>query len=335
MKIQLLIAVGDKDYMEHISRVFSTKYTDSFDVSICSTQSRLGELLSQRRFDIAILDTDFTEVPGIAAISLPLILWTGAESLGIQGMTFTKMRKYQRISAIKSFMLGEYAKKTDNQSEFGIGMGRITAVWSPMGGSGKTTASLAYAAQLVSQGKKTVYLNLEPFSSTPVYFANADKGLTSVFEKLQEGNVGLLLQSIRHEDRGSGILYFCHPDNYEDIEILLPEDVITLVRGAASGADEVVVDLGSVYNAKIHQLLKIADQVFLVIDDTKTSRVKFEQFRNQHSEYEELKEKLTVIANKGASRVILDEETVIPLPLVQSMDPIVIYKTLSSGYFSN
>ena len=56
--------------------------------------------------------------------------------------------------------------------------------------------ALAYAAQLVSRGKKTVYLDLEPFSSTPVYFADPERGLTDVFEKL-DGNLELLFQSIR------------------------------------------------------------------------------------------------------------------------------------------
>ena len=55
MKLQLLIAIGHQDYMEHLSDVLTQRYGETFEVSVCSTGERLRELLSRKRFDAALL----------------------------------------------------------------------------------------------------------------------------------------------------------------------------------------------------------------------------------------------------------------------------------------
>ena len=333
MKIQLLVAIGDKSYMEHLSGVLSEKYAEVFEVSICSTEMRLQELLDRRQFDIALLDPELADRCSLSAIRMPLLIWDGSGVLKEQAGNLGKIRKYQRISKITSELLGRYAQVSNAGTGFADTRARVTAVWSPAGGCGKTTVALAYAAQLVSQKKKTVYLDLEPFSSTPAYFASTSKGLSSVFEQL-DGNVEMMLQSIRQEDTGSGILYFGHPDNYEDIEILTVEDVTALVRGAASGVEELVVDLGSTCDQKVRKILELADKVLLVVDDSPSSQIKCSQFRQQHNLYTQLADKLTVVVNRGGRHEAAPGENVISLPRVQSNDPVVVYKTLSAGYFT-
>ena len=334
MKLQLLIAIGHQDYMEHLSDVLTQRYGETFEVSVCSTGERLRELLSRRRFDAALLDETLAEEADLSAVRLPLLLWDGAAALGPRGAEMEKLRKYQRISTMTGQVLERYAAVCDSPAGFETGRGRITAVWSPAGGCGKTTVALAYAAQLVSRGKKTVYLDLEPFSSTPVYFADPERGLTDVFEKL-DGNLKLLFQSIRREDSGSGILYFGRPDNYDDIEILTPDDVTALLQGASAGVEELVVDLGSSCDRKTRRILELAAQVLLVTDGTQASRVKCGQFRAQHDLYALLADRLTVVANRGARGTAQAGERTVSLPLVQSDDPVVVYKTLSAGYFQD
>ena len=333
MKIRLLIAARDSDYVEHLSKVLLSKYADSFEVSVCFSPESLPAMLEQHSYDVAVLDDGFLNSTGNIAARLSLLLWSGAEDPGILGHGVQKLRKYQRISAIASQILAQYAEISNQGQEFGDRDAVITVVWSPVGGSGKTTVALAYGAYLSGQGKKVVYLDLEPFASTPVYFSGQGPGLSSVFEKLQDGNIGLLLQSIRLVDSGSSILYFNRPDNYEDISILMPDDIALLIRGAASGADEVIADMGSGFDQRIQQTMELSNQVFLVADASAASQVKCEQFRSQHSLYEQIADKLTLIANRGASRGSMGaEENVLMLPVVQSENPIVVYKTLS-GYF--
>lgn len=331
MKIQLFIAMDDKDYLDYLSQVLADRYADTFEVSTCSLAERLEELGPERGFDVALLSPHMAEQAPPQMAKLTLILWDGTEQEYLPGHPLT--RKYQRISRIVSDILQQYAEISNSRMGLQTDQARIVAAWSPSGGCGKTTAALAYAAQMVSEGRKTVYLNLEPFSSTPLYFTQNGKSLSSVFEKL-DGNVELLLQSIRQEDEASGILYFCRPDNYDDIQALTCEDVVRLVTAAAQGVEEVVLDLGSGYDLKIRALLELADHVLLVSDGTRTSQEKLEQFRVQNDLFEQIRGKTVFVANRGHRGQMTQVGQTVVLPQVQSEDPVVIYKTLSGGYFN-
>ncbi len=90
MKIQLLVAIDDKSYAEHLSAVLAEKYAEVFEVNICSTDIRLQELLDRRQFDIALLDPQLADRCNLSAIRVPLLIWDGlgvlkeqAENLGI------------------------------------------------------------------------------------------------------------------------------------------------------------------------------------------------------------------------------------------------------------
>ena len=331
MKIQLLIATGDEDYREQLSQVLTEKYADTFEISVCSSAQRLEELLSRRKFDAALLDPELVQYAELSRVCLPLSFWSGTAGETVW-KEVRQIRKYQRISAMVSQLLEQYATVAERGGEVDLERGRITVVWSPAGGCGKTTAALAYAAQKVAEGRKCLYLDLEAFSSTTVYFAQSGKSLSSVFERLDE-NVELLLQSIRQEDAASGIFYFSCPENYDDINVLTQEDILRLVNASAQGVGEMIVDLSSTYDPKIQAMLELADKVFLVTDASRTSQQKLEQFRTQHSIYEKLREKVVLVANKGFRYRPGEGEQAVLLPLVKSDDPVVVYKTLSAGYF--
>lgn len=331
MRIQLLIADSDQDYTNHLSQVLVEKYADVFEVSACSGARQLEELLDHRGYDVALLSPSLAVEADLNRIQLPLLLWDGAVSGHREGMG--SLRKYQRISSIAGDVLERCAEVPSIGSNHGAAArARLTVTWSPAGGVGKTTAALAYAAQQVSKGKRTVYLDLEPFSSVPAFFSEGGKSISTVFEKLDE-RAELTLQSIRQEDVGSGILYFRRPDNYEDISLLSGEDITRLADAAAADVDELVVDLEAGYGQNTAALLTKADSVLLVADGSKLCRIKLEQFRTQNRLYGQLREKTVLVANRGSWYDASFAASLVNLPLVKSDDPVVIYKTLSAGYF--
>ncbi|MCI9331527.1 MAG: hypothetical protein HFG05_05055 [Oscillibacter sp.] len=330
MRIQLLIADSDRDYTEHLSQILVEKYADVFEVSACSGASQLAELLSHHGYDAALLGPSLATEADLSRVQLPLLLWDGTASGHSGG--WEVLRKYQRISSIAGEVLERCAEVTSIGSALGGVKAHITAVWSPAGGVGKTTAALAYAAQQVSAGKRAVYLDLEPFSSVPAYFPESGKSISAVFEKLDE-RAELALQGIRQEDAGSGILFFRRPDNYEDISLLTGEDMVRLVNAAAADVDALVVDLGTGYDQKTAALLALANTVLLVVDGSKLCRTKWEQFQTQHELYGKLREKAVLVANRGSRYDSSLAPSLARLPLVKSEDPVVVYKTLSAGYF--
>lgn len=331
MKIQLLIASDDDDYREQLSQVLTERYSDTFEVSVCSSAPRLAEQLSRRVFDAALLEPELAEHVQLSQVRMPLLLWNGSAGCAVSEHV-RQIRKYQRISSMVSQLLEQYAAVAEKSGDAELERGRITVVWSPSGGCGKTTAALAYAAQRAGEGKKSLYLDLEAFSSGPVYFSQNGKSISSVFEKLDE-NVELLLQSIRQKDAVSGIFYFSQPENYDDISILTQEDVRLLVNASVQGIDELVIDLSSTFDDKIQMLLELADRILLVTDSSRASQQKLEQFRTQHSIYEKVREKTIQVANKGFRIHSKEGEHAVLLPLVKSSDPVTVYQTLSAGFF--
>ncbi len=332
-KIQLLIACSDTGYTEHLSRVIAKRYSEEILVSISTNAERFRTLTESQEFDIALIEPQMLSGVKLNKILLPLVLHDTNNSEASDGTDLELINKYQRISNLLSTAIEKYSNISVSRSSGGKRAG-ITAVWSPAGGCGKTTVALAYATNLIACGHKTMYLDLEPFSSSPLYFAESGKSISTVLEKL-DTNVEVLIQGIRQQDSASGIYYLCHPDNYDDLSILTLDDVKRLIEGCASGVDELVIDMGSDCNQINRFLMEQSDVVMMVSDGSQACLTKCGQFCTQSTTYQRIIDKLVVVSNKGAHKNPIQGVRIISLPLVQSSDPIIVYKTLSAGYFSD
>lgn len=330
MKIKMMIATSDKSYVDHLSNVLTEKYIETFEVSVCSSLGNFGAFMDTNQFDIVLLEPEYISFLNPSLVRLPLLLWDESVVIHEESKGFRKIRKYQRISSIASQILESYAEISKGVHDFDSCKSHITAVWSPCGGVGKTTVSLAFAARKILDGKKAVYLNLENFSSTPVYFPANGKSISSIFDKL-ESNSSMILMSIRQQDNSTGISYFCGPDNYDDISILTENDIEMLIQACATETEELIIDLSSQCDKRIQKVFALADTILLVCDTTSTSDIKLKQFMGQHNVFQQIQSKIVFVNNKGAKKGQENETKVIQLPYVQSVDPISIYKTLSAS----
>jgi cellulose biosynthesis protein BcsQ len=333
MKIQLLIAIFDRDYADHLSGVLTEKHSEAFEVTVCSAAERLEAILSARTFDVALFDSALISANGYSKVRVPLLLSDGTEAGGDGTEEIVRIQKYRRISRISGDILEEFAKVAVGTSGLGGGKASVTVVWAPAGGVGKTTVALAYAAQRAASGSAVTYLDLEYFSSTSVYFTEQCKSISTAFEKLGGGNAALLLKAIALKDVGSGIFFFSPPTNYDDMNELTEEDIEILVAAASENADELIIDLPSVCDERRRRVFEKADTVFLVADGGKTSLSKLQQFTAQHNLFEKIRAKTVLIANKGARVNDTRYSRTVNLPAVSSADPVTVYKTLSGVNF--
>ena len=335
MRIKLLIASTDSDYAGHLSNRISELHGEVIDISICSSQERLQELLSNRKFEAALLEEALTKGVDLSGVKLPLLLWTEDEGADDTQDGIKRIRKYQRVSSIVEAILEMYAKVSSDGRGSDPEKAKITAVWSPCGGVGKTSVALAYAAKKASEGKQVLYLDLELFSSVPVYFNETGKSISSIFEMLEnhEGNVRMLIRGIKRYDSETGIAYFYRPDNYDDMNILSTENIAELISACAGVVEELVIDMSCSCDERAQQVFDCADRVFVVSDATYASQTKLLQFATQHSVYERIKDKTLLVANKGAIISNTLKGVVISLPIVQSSDASAVYKALSGCGF--
>ncbi len=332
MKIKLLLISSDNAYSERLSNVLSEKYSDLFDVNVCSSKERLINSDLIFKHDMVFIDSDFLSDLDLGSIKLPIILTTDNETEDNIVNAKYRIYKYQRISHIVREALEIYAESGSVKNSHNKERAKIIAVWSPCGGVGKTTVSLAYATSKACREMDVVYFNLENFSSIPTYFMEQGKSISSVFSKL-DGNVNMLLKGIMLKDGASGINYFSTPNNYDDINILSPDDIEIIINSCCTDFDELIIDLSSNCNKNVEKVFEMADYVFMVSDGTRTSKNKIQQFLTQHNVAANIESKLIMISNKGSKVDNINISNVINLPLIQTQDPIAAYKSLACSQF--
>lgn len=328
MNIRLVIVTSDMEYAECFSDVIADNYKNVFKMSICSSAANYKSLSDRKHFDIALVDGDIAEE--IAFPNAKLCAELCDESGSEVGVNYYPIQKYQRISHIVSELLEQYSKVANSAGGYGQAKGRLTAVWSPVGGVGKTSIAMAYAAGIASEDNPVIYLDLEPFSSTATYFHDNAKSISSLFEGLGgNSNMEILIAGLLQKDTGSGILYFGPAINYDDLNILTISDLEEIIDGCVAQCSELVVDLSSSCDEKTRYILERADRVLAVADDSVTGKNKWSQFQTQHSLYGEIADKMTLVANKGADVSGWYREAAVSVPFVRSQDPVIVYKTLS------
>jgi len=344
MRVKLLIATVDTIYAGLLSDNISERHADIIDVSVCCALECLQEMLLKQKYDVALIDTTLIGDVNTGSIRLPLLLWTEDEAAAGIPAELGKINKHQRISSIVAAVLERYAGVSGNRHDSAAKHAKITAVWSPSGGVGKTSVALAYALSKVSgdnvsndgaygkglSGSKEVfYLNLENFSSISGFFGKNGKSVSSVFEMLdnKDGNVKMLVQGICSRDKG--ITYLCEPDNYDDMNILSNENIKELISSCAKLTDELVIDLSCVCDIRTENIFEAADNLLIVTGQSIFAEVKLAQFISQNDIFERIKEKAVFVANMGA--VINDPpaDTIISLPLIQSDDAVAVIYALS------
>jgi len=334
MRIRLLIATGDADYAQHLSGVLSEHYADVIDVCVCREKERLPELTAVSGFDAALADPAWIAGADWNAVLLPVQLWEEQESAAINP-EICIIRKYQRISSIVADILEHYSKVSADRHDADSGLARITAVWSPAGGVGKTTVAHAYAAKKASDGKQVLYLNVENFSGASVFFPETGKSISAIFEMLEnhEGNVKALIRGIQKRDAGSGVAYFGDPENFDDINILSDDNISSLISACAGVADELVVDMPCQCDERARRIFELSDKIYIVTDPSNTALAKLSQFTLQHNVFTRIRSKAVLVANKNAAAGGAPIDSYIRLPLIQSTDASSVSKALSGHSF--
>lgn len=332
MRVKMLVATTDTEYAKLVSDNISEYHADKIEVSVCSSTELLEEILSKRKYDVALLDSVMLESADMNSIHLPIFLWSENEATRLAA-DIVRINKYQRISAIVATVLERYAKVSRRRHDSDEKCAKITAVWSPAGGVGKTTVALAYALSNANDEKDVFYLNLESFSSVPGYFSDSGKSISIVFEMLDnhDGNVKMLIQGIC--SRENGITFLCGPDNYDDICILSDDNIKELVAACAQLTDELVIDLSCSCDSRTRQIFELADKVLIVTEQTIQAEAKLLQFTSQNDIFESIKEKATLVANKGAQIQKPFTESLIFLPVVQPGSATGICRILSETAF--
>ena len=253
--------------------------------------------------DILVVDENFvdSELSGLASCMTKIVMsvsMTPADG-------FHLLKKYQKNEVLFNEIRLRYAEDSGLvESIRGNRNTRIAAFYSPGGGTGKTTLSLAAAVAGAAAGYRTLYLNLEEIDSVSAVLSKTPGTLSDVFLALKTKgmNVGIKVQGCIGTEPENGFCYISGVESISEHGEIDGQDLKKLLEQIRelSEFELVILDLASGFTEKTRLVLEEAERIFVPVTAAETSHAKLRRFLNEsglHRMYESLMKKLCLIEN--------------------------------------
>lgn len=279
MKIKLAILEKDQSYLNRIVSVFTTKYTDKFEVySFTDLQVALS-YLENAKIDVFTandyFEIDLQRIPKRCGFAY-LVDSADIEMENNQRAIF----KFQKADLIYKQILGIYSEKAGSLTGLKLDddSTKILAFTSVSGGVGSSSIAAAAAVHYAAQGKKTLYLNLEKFGSADVFFCSEGQFDMSdiVFAlKSKKANLGLKLESCVKQD-ASGVYFYSQAKVALDILELNIEEILCLISEIklSGDYDYIIIDFDFSMDKDTLKICREAHGIIWVSDGTDISNLK-------------------------------------------------------------
>lgn len=327
MIIKMAIADNNDEYIERLLNVLEG-YED-LNLSVYTDRSALEQALASKHFDVFLFDPSvYDGQVEVGKNTLAIMFLDDNVNVPESCRDFKKVKKYQRISRIYQQVLGLYAEVCgDIGGVIGGGSVSAIAVYSPVGGSGKTTLALALATRLADMGRRVFYMSLEDIASEDCYLVQSDaKGLSDVAASLGENiNFTMKIQALL-QNRGENLYYLNHFESPNDVYEMNGDEVTELVEQLEKTGlfDTVVIDTGTSMNDKMFHLFEVVDKIVLIEKEDSISVRKMNCFLSQNHIINEYSHKMCRVINFHIGRDSM-LQTNIPLVgkinMAQNPDP--------------
>lgn len=307
-KINIVMGDTDELYLNSIVN-YVIEHTNTFEVQSFTIKESLLRYIGNKanKVDIIAVSEDMAD-ESILKSSIPakVLLSDGFSHSDIDG--YDIVNKYQKAEGFINQILMIYAEKTGRMDAVVTGNKSTVVVgfYSPVGGSGKTTLSLAASAALAKKGKRVIYLNFEKISSTAGLLERVPAGSMSdvyLTKKTKGANVGLKIMTVKQQYPIAGFNCINPSESSLELNELSPDEIAGLIKDFDSLGefDYVIIDFdGEFSNEKITELAA-CDKIIAPFVPEQTSVAKMSAFLNEisiHEELAELRNKLAVIVNK-------------------------------------
>jgi cellulose biosynthesis protein BcsQ len=185
---------------------------------------------------------------------------------------------------------------------------KVIAIYSPLGGAGKTTIAVALSIQAAWEGKSVFYLNLENIASTDLYFDGLqENSLSNVlfYLKQTKDNTSARIEAAKCIDSHYRISFYKQSASVLDIRENLSKEIELLVRLLAGTGqyDHVFIDMSSCIEQNSLSVLDVADEILMVCTQDEISELKTRIILNEFEMLEKSKDyhilkKVNIVLNK-------------------------------------
>lgn len=320
MKIKVTFLDNDSNYLKRITAAITSKFSDRIEVYAFTDAEAAVEGLVKDRINVFIssdaFEIDPSRVPGRCAFAY----FVGSEN--IKSLRNQKtISRFQKVEIIYKEILSLYS---ENIPDIGFENGEEATVISFMsvsGGVGVSSMSAAFAKKMALKGKKVLYLSIERFDDSEMFFAGDGHFTFSdvIYAlKSKKANLPLKLESIAKED-SSGVHYFAGAKNSLDMSAFNDEDLSNLVTAMKESGQYniIVIDSGFDIDNRTELVFKLSSSVVFVSDGSEIANSKFQRAVNSLREYERQHDltmlvKASIIYNKFSNKTgkIIDDNEI-------------------------
>lgn len=308
--IRLIIADHNEAYVDKLMDFLSLEYKHRFILSAFTDDEALKDfLLKAEQVELLLISPEMITSTQICIENIPVVYL-------IEGKPDSSLSKYPQISKIQSGhtlvkeIIDAYAhlypeSLLSNASSEGT---QIVAVYSPIGGIGKTSIAVAMSIKASENGKRTLYLNLEHISSMDIYFeCKTQNSLSKLMYYFTEKNpnIAYRIESICAIDPKTKVNYFSPVKSLVDLNELSDQALLSLILNLKNHGnfDLIVLDLPSELTENRVKILSIISKLVVVGGYRPNEISKMNRFNNEVSIIEsrykiDLKSRIQLVINQ-------------------------------------
>lgn len=279
MKIKLAILEKDQSYLKRIVSVFGTKYSDKFEIYSFTDEGVAYSILNTTKIDVLVasesFEIDMKKIPKRCGFAY-FVDSTDVDTVNNQ----RAIGKFQKVDLIYKQILSIYSENAGNVAGLKLGddTAKIIAFTSVGGGCGGSTMAAACALHFATQGKKTLYLNLEKFGSADSFFsAEGQFDMSDIVYALKskKANLALKLESCIKQDP-RGVYFYSQSKVALDMLELNTEDILRLISEIrlTGNYSVIVLDLDFSIDKEMRKILQQTHSVIWVGDGSEISNAK-------------------------------------------------------------
>lgn len=312
MKIKVGILDMDQSYLNRIVAVFGTKYADKLEIYSFTDMEVALDTINSAKIDVFIandaFDVDLNNLPKRCGFAYFV------DSMDVSMVNNQRaICKFQKAELIYKQILNIYSDKAENLSSLRSkdGSASIILFQSISGGTGASSMAAACSLHFAEQGKKILYLNLEKYGSSDVFFCgegNFDISDIIYALKSKRSNLSLKLESCLKNDP-RGVYFYSQSRVALDMLELNSDEILQLLSELKTmDFDYIVVDMDFAMDKNVLKICRQANAIVWVGDGLEISNIKIRRAHDALSIIEQnadlpLQKRISLLYNKFSNKV--------------------------------
>jgi cellulose biosynthesis protein BcsQ len=305
-KKNILIADADSNYMNNFERFLRINHSDKFFINVKNSTEGIITFVenSDRKIDILLVAPDLFTDRLKKSASVIMILSGGIIPINLEGYAIVK--KYQSGDAIVQSIIKKYIEAMPGEFDINelAGECEIVGVFSPIGGSGKTTIAMLLS-RIIAAKKKVLYFSLEQMQFTEQVFSGSSKYNMSDFLYYihkKDKEIIFNLNRMLIQDSNTDVHFLNSPLCFLDLNKIESDKWDVFFKSIVSYGlfNAMIVDIGSHLDEQSLEILSVCQKVIVPVLDDQMSLMKINRLIHDLTQIENeiLLKKFIYVLNK-------------------------------------